>query len=247
LAWHDEFDGAAGTQPDSKNWGYDIGGSGWGNEEREYYTNSPANAAMNGKGSLAITAQKLDPAKAAGLDCWYNGPCEYTSARLLSAGKYEFTYGRVEGRIRIPSGQGLWPAFWMLGGTSGWPTIGEMDIMENIGKEPATVKATVHGPGYSGANGIGKTYQLKSGQFADDYHIFAFEWDKTELRWYVDNQLYFTLPSTQVKGKWVFDHPFFIILNVAVGGGWPGNPDASTTFPQTMLVDYVRVFQHPAP
>jgi beta-glucanase (GH16 family) len=245
LAWQDEFDSPIGTKPDPRKWGYDLGGGGWGNSELEFYTNSAANAAMDGQGNLVITAAKIADPAAAKLFCWY-GACKYTSARLLSKGLYEFTYGRIEGRMRIPFGQGIWPAFWMLSSDVcglGWPACGEMDIMENIGREPAVVHGTVHGPGYSGANGIGKPYQIISGSFAGDFHVYAVEWEKDQIRWYVDDQLYFSLSPAQVKGKWVFDHPFFMILNVAVGGGWPGDPNASSTFPQKLTVDYIRVYQ----
>ena len=247
LAWHDEFDGPAGAQPDPQNWGYNIGNNrGWGNAEDEYYTDSPDNAAMDGKGSLVITAKT--ESLTTSLDCW-NGPCAYTSARLLTKGKFEMTYGRVEARLRLPYGQGVWPAFWMLGAnidTTAWPTCGEIDIMENIGKEPAVVHGSVNGPGYSGGVAIGGPYFLSSGQFSDDFHVFAVEWDPQEIRWYVDGQKYFSVSPDMVKdrGDWVFDHPFFLILNLAVGGGWPGDPDKTSTFPQTLTVDYVRVFQH---
>jgi beta-glucanase (GH16 family) len=247
LAWHDEFDGPAGARPDPQNWGYNIGNNrGWGNAEDEYYTDSPDNAAMDGKGSLVITAKTEN--LTSGLDCW-NGPCAYTSARLLTKGKFEVTYGRVEARLRLPYGQGVWPAFWMLGAnidTTAWPTCGEIDIMENIGKEPAVVHGSVNGPGYSGGMAIGGQYVLSAGQFSDDFHVFAVEWDTQEIRWYLDGQKYFSASPDTVKdrGDWVFDHPFFLILNLAVGGGWPGYPDKTSTFPQTLTVDYVRVYQH---
>lgn len=245
LIWQDEFDGRAGTLPDPERWGYDLGGDGWGNMEHQYYTGEKANAALDGKGALVITASKIaDPAKS-GLECWY-GPCFYTSARLLTKGKFEFTYGRVEARLKIPYGQGMWPAFWMLGNNIdqvSWPQCGEIDIMENIGKEPFIIHGTVHGPGYSGSGGVGKPFVLKDGNFADDFHVYAVEWEPQEIRWYVDGQQYFTVTPADVNGEWVFDHPFFLILNVAVGGRWPGYPDMNTVFPQTMQVDYVRVYQ----
>ncbi len=182
----------------------------------------------------------------------------YTSARLKTLGKFSQTYGRFEARIKIPRGQGIWPAFWMLGddidkpasNKSGWPDCGEIDIMENIGKEPALVHGTIHGPGYSGEHGIGAPYALPgdrpgNSSFADDFHIFAVEWEPNTIRFYVDDHLYATrTPADLPEGaKWVYDHPFFILLNVAVGGDWPGNPDATSVFPQTMLVDYVRVYE----
>ena len=151
--------------------------------------------------------------------------------------------------MKLPSGQGVWPAFWLLGGdieTVGWPACGEIDAMENIGREPTQVHGTIHGPGYSGANAIGAPYALPgSVRFADDYHIFAVEWEQGEIRWYVDGKLYETRKKADlpVGAKWVYDHPFFIILNLAVGGDWPGNPDETTAMPQTMMVDYVRAYQ----
>ena len=245
LIWSDEFDGPAGTPPDATKWGYDIGGGGWGNAEWQYYTDRPENAALDGNGSLVITAKTEDPASTP-YRCLY-GACMYTSARLLTKGKFDFTYGRVEARITIPSTQGLWPAFWMLGAnidSKPWPSCGEIDIMENIGKEPTTVHGTIHGPGYAGSAGPSQAY-TQAVPFADDYHVYALEWEPQAIRWYVDGNLYGTkTPADLEQGRqWVFDHPFFLILNVAVGGQWPGLPDATTRFPQTMKVDYVRVYQ----
>ncbi|MFJ5834601.1 family 16 glycosylhydrolase [Streptomyces sp. NPDC093089] len=239
--WSDEFDGAAGRAPDAAKWTLESGGSGFGNHELQYYTNSTSNAALDGQGHLVITARKNTDA---GLGCWY-GQCQYTSARLNTARTFTQAYGRFEARIKIPRGQGVWPAFWMLGndlGTVGWPNSGEIDIMENIGREPNTVHGTVHGPGYSGAGGLGSAYSLPGGRaFADDFHVFAVDWSPSSIVWSVDGTAYKTLTPADTGGKkWVFDHPFFIILNLAVGGDWPGSPDGSTAFPQTMTVDYVR-------
>jgi beta-glucanase (GH16 family) len=177
------------------------------------------------------------------------GAASYTSARIKTQGRFSVTYGKVEARIRIPSGQGIWPAFWMLGADIdqvGWPTCGEIDIMENIGKEPATIHGTVHGPGYSGGNGIGGPFSLPAGQrFADDYHVYGIEWSPQSVAFFVDGTAYFEVtPAKLPAGRaWVYQHPFFLILNVAVGGTWPGNPDATSVFPQEMLVDWVRVSQ----
>jgi beta-glucanase (GH16 family) len=240
LVWSDDFDGANGSAPDPAKWTFETGGGGWGNNELEYYTNRPQNARIQ-NGNLVITAIQES----------YAGPDgvtrNYTSARLKTVGKFEQAYGRFEARIKIPYGQGIWPAFWMLGnniGPVGWPTCGEVDIMENIGKEASTVHGTIHGPGYSGAHGIGSPYSLPSGNFSDDYHIFAVEWEPKAIRFYVDGSLYATRTPTDLPSgtTWVYDHPFFVILNLAVGGYWPGNPDKTTVFPQTMLVDYVRVY-----
>jgi beta-glucanase (GH16 family) len=242
LTWSDEFDGPAGAPPDQNRWRYDIGGGGWGNNELEYYTSSTSNSALDGNGHLVITARRENPG---GFGCWY-GSCQYTSARLLTSGRFAQAYGRFEARIKLPRGQGIWPAFWMLGndiGTVGWPTSGEIDIMENVGFEPGTVHGTLHGPGYSGSGGVGAPYTLPGGQqFANDFHTFTVDWAPDSITWYVDGQQYSRKTPADIRGnRWVFDHPFFIIMNVAVGGFWPGNPDGSTVFPQQMVVDYVRV------
>ncbi|MEO8911226.1 MAG: glycoside hydrolase family 16 protein [Gemmatimonadaceae bacterium] len=245
--WHDEFDGPAGTTFDRTKWTADTGGSGFGNREREFYTTRAENVALDGDGHLVITA-RAEPASSTD-QCWY-GKCLYTSARLKTQGLFAQTHGRFEARIRIPRGQGMWPAFWMLGDdidSVGWPQSGEIDIMENIGREPAIVHGTLHGPGYSGGAGIGRQYSLSSGAYANDFHIFAVEWQPNEIRWYVDGQQYHRMTPSDIPGgtKWVFEHPFFLLLNFAVGGGWPGDPDASSTFPQQMIVDYVRVYGAP--
>ena len=245
LTWSDEFDGPAGTLPDGAKWVAETGGQGWGNQEREYYTARPENAALDGGGHLAIIARAQVPDSS--YRCWY-GLCQYTSARLKTQGRFEQTYGRFEARIRIPHGQGIWPAFWMLGSDIdrvGWPRSGEIDVMENIGREPGVVHGTMHGPGYSGANGIGGVDSVTPGSFAYDYHVFAVEWAPGEIRWLVDQKEYRKItPANLPPGTtWVFDHPFFLLLNVAVGGAWPHDPDASTSFPQQMLVDYVRVYR----
>jgi beta-glucanase (GH16 family) len=236
LVWSDEFDGPAGQKLSADKWVYETGGSGWGNNQLEYDTDRAENASLDGSGALVITARQESTMGNS-----------YTSARLKTQGKFEHTYGRYEARMRLPFGQGMWPAFWMLGtdiGSAGWPTCGEIDIMENVGKEPSIVHGTIHGPGYSGGAGLGAPYALPGGaRFADDYHVFAVEWEETAIRWYVDGELYGTRTPSDLSGKrWVYDHPFFILLNLAVGGQWPGNPDGTTTFPQTLRVDYVRVY-----
>ncbi|MEU3284969.1 ricin-type beta-trefoil lectin domain protein [Streptomyces longwoodensis] len=242
TTWSDDFDGSAGSAPSAAKWTLETGGGGNGNHELQYYTNSTGNAALDGNGHLVITARKNTDA---GLKCWY-GTCQYTSARLNTARTFTQKYGHFESRIKVPRGQGVWPAFWMLGddlGSAGWPASGEIDIMENVGKEPGTVHGTIHGPGYSGAGGIGAGYTLPNGaSFADDFHVFAVDWSPTAITWSVDGKAYETRTPADVGGnKWVYDHPFFLILNFAVGGDWPGSPDAGTAFPQTMTVDYVHV------
>jgi beta-glucanase (GH16 family) len=245
--WGDEFDGPAGSAVDGTKWVLETGNGsdGWGNRERQFYTDTTRNAAMDGAGNLVITAYKESPGKQ--YRCWY-GECQYTSARLKTQARFEQAYGRFEARIKIPYGQGIWPAFWMLGNNiraAGWPACGEIDVMENIGREPSLVHGTLHGPGYSGAKGVGARHGLASGAFGDAFHVFAVEWEPNRIRWYVDGRLYQTrTPADLPPGSaWVFDHPFFVLLNVAVGGHWPGGPDAATVFPQKMYVDYVRVYR----
>jgi beta-glucanase (GH16 family) len=179
------------------------------------------------------------------LDCWY-GSCEYSSARIKTKGRFAFTYGKVSARIKIPRGQGIWPAFWMLGANidgRSWPGCGEIDVMEVIGREPRLSHGTIHGPGYAGAQGPSSTWSPASGEVGDDFHVFALDWEPERLRFYVDGQLYATRTPADIPEDetWVFDHDFFLLLNVAVGGTWPGDPDASTPFPSELLVDWVRV------
>ena len=242
LIWHDEFEGSAGSEPDEGKWTPQLGGGGWGNQELQYYTNH--NAYQNGESHLVIEARPENPTQ---LSCWY-GPCRYTSGRLITKEKFAFVYGRVEARINIPSGQGIWPALWMLGqdiDVVGWPECGEIDIMENIGREPTTIHATIHGPNYAGADGISGNYSLEGVRFADQFHLFAVEWYPDQIVFFVDEIAYFTVTKANVerRGKWVYDRPFYLLLNVAVGGSWPGDPDSSSTYPQHLLVDYLRVYQ----
>jgi beta-glucanase (GH16 family) len=241
LTWSDEFNGANGSAPDPAKWTLVTGGNGWGNKELEYYTARPENVHVE-DGNLVIAALKEDYTGADGVTR------NYTSARMQTTGKFDQAYGRFEARIKIPYGQGIWPAFWMLGADMQerhWPGAGEIDIMENIGREPGTVHGTIHGPGYSGDKGISAPFSLASARFADDYHVYAVEWEPNQIRFYVDDHLYVTrTPADLPAGtKWVYDHPFYLLLNVAVGGGWPGNPDKTSTYPQKMFVDYVRVYK----
>lgn len=245
LTWADEFD-VAGAQPDQSRWGYDLGGGGFGNAELQYYTSRPQNVVTDVYGRLVITAIKEN---LPGSSCWY-GACQYTSGRILTKNKFTQRYGRFEASIKLPAGQGMWPAFWMQGDATGsegtaWPYRGELDIMENVGRDPSTVHGSLHGPGYSGGSAITGSFTLPAGQrFSDDFHTFAVEWEPDEIRWYVDGTLYQTrTPADLPAGApWVFDHPFYLILNSAVGGRWPGSPDETTQFPQEMLIDYVRVY-----
>jgi beta-glucanase (GH16 family) len=243
LSWSDEFEGPAGTRVDSTRWTFDVGGGGWGNQELQSYTDRPRNARLDGNGALIIDILRESHVGPDGI------PRDYTSARLKTQGLFSQAYGRFEARLKLPWGRGIWPAFWMLGTdipSAGWPACGEIDIMENVGHEPGVVHSTVHGPGYSAAGGLGGSVTLPAGgRFADDFHVFAVEWESEVLRFSVDGQIHQSLtPAALPAGRrWVFDHPFFLLLNVAVGGHWPGPPDASTVFPQQMLVDYVRVYR----
>jgi len=243
--FRDEFNQTDGVLVDPIKWTTETGGGGWGNEELQFYTGTNENVFHDGSGSLAIKAIKLDLTSK--LDCWY-GKCQYTSARLITKGKFDFKYGRIEARIKVPRGAGVWPAFWLLGNDidkAGWPTCGEIDVMEFIGREPSTVYGTLHGPGYSGAKGVGGSITLSDGKrVSDDFHVFSVEWTQKDIRWFLDGKNYKTVTRSDIpKGtQWVFDHPFFIILNFAVGGKWPGSPDVSTAFPQAMSIDYVRVY-----
>ena len=234
LVWQDEFTTAGA--PNAALWNYNIGteSNGWGNNELQYYTNRSENIVVQ-NGMLKITAIKES----------YMGSA-YTSARILTKGKYEKKYGRLEARIKMPDGKGLWPAFWMLGSDSdsvSWPQCGEIDIMEYLGSNPTTVFGTLHGPGYSGGAAISKNFTLPSNRFDNDFHIFGIEWGENYINFYVDDVLFNQLTPAKVTGEWVFNKPFFIILNMAVGGNYPGSPNAETVFPQSMLIDYVRVYE----
>ena len=234
LVMSDEFD--VNGKPNSEIWNYDIGtgNNGWGNGELQYYTDRTENVTVQ-NGVLLITARKES----------FNGS-SYTSARLLTKGKFEQAYGRYEARIRVPYGQGIWPAFWLLGANSDtvvWPQCGEIDIMEYRGQNPTTILGTVHGPGYSGGNSISKSYNLLNDRFDTGFHVYGIEWGPEYINFYVDDVLYNQITPSDVTGEWVFDKPFYIIINLAVGGSFVGSPNSETVFPQTMLVDYVRVYK----
>ena len=252
LVWSDEFTAtAAQSAPNPANWTYDTGSGGWGNKELEIYC------------SYASSTAPCDPKKPnayVGTDGYLHivarhpAPGTYTSARMKSQGRQGFQYGRIEARIKMPEGQGFWPAFWMLGNnivTVDWPACGEMDIMESIGSKPSTNYGSIHGTGFTGTK-IGTAYELPSGaRFADDFHKFGILWSPGLIKYYIDSpaNVYATYtPASLPKGAvWPFDDSkFFFILNLAVGGSWPGSPDATTVFPQEMLVDYVRVYAESA-
>jgi len=248
LTWSDEFNAPNGSRPDPAKWKFDVGvdGNGWGNRELEYYTDRPQNTYIE-DGHLVIKAIREDFTGADGV------ARHYTSARLKTQGLFAQAYGRFEARIKIPYGQGMWPAFWLLGDNLGkvpWPGSGEIDIMENIGREPSLVHGSMHGPGYSGNEGLTQGISLPGEQaFYEEYHLYAIEWEPGSVSYFVDSTKYATFTPANLAPElhWVFDHPFFILLNVAVGGDWPGAPDESTRFPQEMLVDFVRVYRKTGP
>jgi beta-glucanase (GH16 family) len=239
LTWSDEFNLPDGSAADPSNWNYDTGGSGEGNNELEYYTKGTANAVIQG-GNLVITARSDDAAQ---YQCWY-GTCQYTSARLNSAGNFSQQYGRIEASIQIPSGQGDWPAFWMLGnniGNVGWPACGEIDILESV-NVATTAYGSLHGTNFNATAGYTPADKVT---LDNAFHTYAVEWDQQSINFLVDDQVYETQTAsaaTNGGGQWPFNQPFFIILNFAVGGNWPGSPDGTATFPQTMKVDWVRVY-----
>lgn len=242
LVWSDEFDTPTpDNRPDPAKWTFEKGATGFGNQERQNYTDRVENASYvehNGTGCLRISA----------LNDYYDG-IAYSSARIKTEGLYEFRYGRFEARLKLPYGPGLWPAFWMLGAdykTNEWPACGEIDIMENKGYQPNIVSSALHMPGRSGGNPITQTFGYEHQRFDTDFHLYAVEWDEEKIDFYVDNILYKRVRSTDTGGgEWVFDHPFFIMLNVAVGGTFGGDPTEDTVFPQHLYVDYVRVYQKP--
>jgi beta-glucanase (GH16 family) len=241
VVFEDTFDGAAGSAVDGAKWQLETGDN-ISNNELQYYTQGTENAELDGNGNLVITAEAGNPNN---YQCYY-GPCEYTSARMNTSGRFTAQYGHVEASIKLPQGQGIWPAFWMLGddiGQVGWPNCGEIDVMELVGHQPGTAYGTIHGPGYSGGESIGSSYTLPNGDiFANGFHTFAVDWTPDSITWSVDGNAFQTLTPADLGGDpWVFDKPFFLILNLAVGGNWPGYPDDTTVFPQQMTVDYVRV------
>ncbi len=232
VVWADEFEGAAGTLPDPTKWTFDIG-TDWGNRQLEFDTDRPENVSLDGNGNLAIIARQER----------FQGSA-YTSGRIKTQGLFEQTEGRFEARIDLPSGRGVWPAFWLLGGnidSVGWPQCGEIDIMEFRGQEPSIIHGSLHGPGYSAGNAVTQRYTLANDRFDTGFHTYAVEWTSEGIEWFVDGESYHRVERGDVPGEWVYDHPFFIILNVAVGGTFVGPVGSGVTFPQTMLVDWVRV------
>jgi beta-glucanase (GH16 family) len=240
--WQDEFNQPAGSAPDPAKWVHDLGASGWGNQELQTYTNSRENA-------VTVDDPEATDGHALLIKAVRTPAGGYTSARLKTKGKFATGPARVEARLKLPKGQGIWPAFWMLGANIDhvpWPDCGEIDIVELIGHQPGTAYGTLHGPGYSGSKGLSKFTELPDGAtFSEAYHVFAVDWKKDRIDWLLDGRVYHTeTPATLPAGtKWVFDEsPFYLLLNLAVGGLWPGYPDKTTQFPQEYRIDYVRVY-----
>jgi beta-glucanase (GH16 family) len=234
LTWQDEFEGPAGTAPDPTKWAHELGGWGWGNGELQYYTDSTANAALDGEGHLLITARAEMVDKNA-----------YTSARLRTKGLFSQAYGRFEARMKLVAGRGLWPAFWIMGDNFdevGWPYAGELDIMEARGSAPDSIWASVHGPAPHKRD-VYDTAGVAVPGGATDFHVYAVEWDPASIVFLVDDAPFFQITPARrpSDAQWVYDHPFFILLNLAVGGEFPRDPDATTPFPSSLTVDWVRV------
>ena len=232
LIWSDEFDGPAASPPDPLWWSHEIGGHGWGNGELQFYTNDLANASLDGRGNLAIRALRSGDA--------------ITSARLITKARFEFQHGRLEARALLPSGPGIWSAIWMLGSdidAVGWPACGEIDVMENLGAEPRRVFGTVHCPGHFGRGGIRAddvTRQLPPGTF----RLFAVDWGPRSIVWSIDGREYHSVSAAQLDSSWVFNHPFYILVNLAVGGSLGGAVSDRTQFPAELKIDYLRVYEH---
>lgn len=237
LTWSDEFTGQKNQAPDPKKWAFDLGQgqNGWGNGEFQTYTNRPENIGLDGNGNLLITALNIP-----------FGGANFSSARIKTQGLFAQKYGRFEARIKTPYGAGIWPAFWMLSENITkvpWPQCGEIDILELRGQQPSTIIGTLHGPGYSGGNPVNRFYSLLNGRFDSDFYVYAVEWSEDKIDFFVNDYLYGSISSKDVPGEWVYNTPFFMILNVAVGGNFVGFPTTQTPFPQSMTIDYVRVYQ----
>lgn len=239
LVWEDNFDGDA---LDTTSWSYQIGTGGaygldrWGNNELQYYTDRAENVRLE-DGNLIITALKED----------FNGS-EFTSTRIRTKDKADWTFGRFEIRAKLPKGQGLWPAIWMLSTDERfgeWPKSGEIDIMEIVGHEPEKLHGTIHyGPAWPNNKQASGIYTKPSGDFSEEFHVYSIEWKVNEIAWFIDGQQYHKIDKNRISpDPYPFNEKFHLLLNVAVGGNWPGNPDDTTVFPQTMEIDYIKVYQ----
>ena len=241
--WQDEFDQPVGSGPDATKWVHDLGDNGWGNKELQTYTDSREN-------SFVVADPAASRGRALVLKAVRTPDGGYTSARLKTKGLFAIGHGRIEARLKLPQGQGIWPAFWMMGehiDTTPWPDCGEIDIMEMIGHQPGTLYGTVHGPGYSGQHGPTRSTILPGdATFGETYHVFAVNWQPGRIDWFLDDKKFHTVTPADLPAgeKWVFDDiKCFLLLNLAVGGAWPGYPDETTQFPQEYRIDYIRVYR----
>jgi beta-glucanase (GH16 family) len=243
LVFSDEFTGPAGASVDASKWVQDVGAWGYTDKELQTYTDGTANASLDGAGHLVIVARRQT---ATGPD---GRARRYTSARIETAGKFSLTYGRIEARMQIPAGTGLWPAFWMLGDnitTVGWPACGEIDVTEVIGQNPFTSYGTLHGPIAGGPADYAFQHQLTSGSsLASGFHTYGVVWSPGSITWTLDGHPYATIARSQLPPNWgwVYDHAFHLVLDLAVGGTWPGAPTSGTQFPARLVVDWVRAYQ----
>ena len=243
LIWSDNFDGPAGASPSPKKWSFDTGGSGWGNQELESYTSRPTNAELDGRGHLVIAARAETYT---GRDGITRG---YTSARLQTFNEFQFKYGLVEARIKVPSCAGLISQFWALGSeayesSSAWPGSGEIDTMEVRGSQPHVVEGTVHGPWPWAQHGVSASAR-RTASLAAGFHVYGMEWTPDRIRFILDGSVYQTITPADLRAgaAWPFKHPYFLLMDLAVGGEWAGSPKSSTLFPARMVVDWVRVWQ----
>ncbi|MDZ5663365.1 glycoside hydrolase family 16 protein [Nocardioides sp. S-58] len=229
--WLQEFDGLEGQPPDPRVWSHDLGGGGWGDGQQQVYTDDPANVALDGAGNLRITARREPDGT-------------ITSARLTTRDGFATRFGRVEARIKVPGGRATWPAFWMLGtdiDDVGWPACGEIDVMEHVGADSRRAHGTLHGPGYSGlAGGVGRAIDAGT-DLSDDFHDYAVAWDESGITWLLDDREQHRLTPSDVPGPWPFDHEFFLLINLAIGGDWPGHAADEPELPAVLLVDRIRV------
>jgi beta-glucanase (GH16 family) len=243
LIWSDNFDGPAGASPNSKKWSFDTGGGGWGNEELESYTSRPANAELDGRGHLVITAHAETHT---GRDGVTRG---YTSARLQTLNEFRFKYGLVEARIKVPAGDGLISQFWALGSeayesSAAWPGSGEIDTMEVRGSQPHVVEGTIHGPWRWAPHGVSASLRTPT-SLASSFEVYGMEWSPERISFILDGSVYKTItPAALPTGAaWPFKHPYFLLMDLAIGGEWAGSPSRTTLFPARMVVDWVRVWQ----
>jgi beta-glucanase (GH16 family) len=240
LVWADEFDGPLGQPPDAARWGFEIGGDGWGNRQLEF--NDADHARLDGAGNLVIVAQPTDPATAP--TCWY-GPCRYVSSRLTTSGSFAPQFGRIEARLLLPGEDAAWSALWMLGADCaqvGWPTCGEIDILEHVGRWGTEISGSLHGPGYSGGDALTVRTDVAE---PDRFHVYAIEWTPDAVEWSVDGRVWSRIDASDLGAgqDWVFDAPFHLVLNLAVGGTLGGEPAAGAPVPSALVIDYVRVWE----